>query len=122
LKPLIGLVRDDERFYFPLVSPFMNRIPSDRFPADRQSSMPPPSQPSFRSSDEPDPLKISFLKGPKRKRLAKVRIRLLPSFLAPFIDVFYPLNRPVMLATRANGDATARVSSTFLLCSTMLQF
>ena len=110
-----------ERFPFPLVSPFMNRIPSDRLPADRQPSMPPPSQPSFRSSDEPDPFKISFLKGPKRKRLAKVRIRLLPSFLDTFIDVFYPPNRPVMPATRANEDAMARVSSNFLLlCSTMV--
>ncbi|KAH9995477.1 hypothetical protein BJV77DRAFT_220765 [Russula vinacea] len=41
----------------------------DRFPLDRPS-MPPP-QSSFRSPDEPDPFKISFLKGPKRKRLAK---------------------------------------------------
>jgi len=31
--------------------------------------------------------------------------------LTPFIDVLYPSNRPVMLAIRANGDATAQVSS-----------
>lgn len=49
----------------------MDRIPLDHYPADRHPSMPPPSQSSFRSSDEPDPFKISFLKGPKRKRLAK---------------------------------------------------
>ena len=40
--------------------------------------MPLPAQSSFRSLDEPasDPFKISFLKGPKRKRLAKVRMLL----------------------------------------------
>jgi hypothetical protein len=83
----------------------------DRFPADRHLSMPPPSQSSFRSSDEPDPFKISFLKGPKRKRLAKVRMPFYHPLLTPFIDVLYPFNRPVMLAIRANGDATAQVSS-----------
>ncbi|KAI0255983.1 hypothetical protein BJV78DRAFT_586707 [Lactifluus subvellereus] len=58
----------------------MDRLPLDRFPSDpssattlssSQAAMPPPSQTSFRSSDEPDPFKISFLKHPKRKRLAK---------------------------------------------------
>ncbi|KAN0105104.1 hypothetical protein V8E52_011351, partial [Russula decolorans] len=89
----------------------MDRMPVDRFPADRHLSMPPPSQSSFRSSDEPDPFKISFLKGPKRKRLAKVRMPFYHPLLTPFIDVLYPFNRPVMLAIRANGDATAQVSS-----------
>lgn len=47
--------------------------------------MPPASQASFRSSDDPDPFKISFLKGPKRKRLAKVPYLSLQSVLL-FID------------------------------------
>jgi hypothetical protein len=56
----------------------MDRLP-DRFPSgstptspfsssSTQPTMPPASQ---RTPDEPDPFKISFLKGPKRKRLAK---------------------------------------------------
>ncbi|KAI0305813.1 hypothetical protein B0F90DRAFT_1814671 [Multifurca ochricompacta] len=60
----------------------MDRFTVDRFPSDPSSTsttsfsslqqpIPPTSQTSFRSSDEPDPFKISFLKGPKRKRLAK---------------------------------------------------
>ncbi|KAH9066779.1 hypothetical protein EDB87DRAFT_1801444 [Lactarius vividus] len=59
----------------------MDRLPLDRFPSDSspaspfssstQPTMPPASQTLFRTSDEPDPFKISFLKGPKRKRLAK---------------------------------------------------
>ena len=96
----------------------MDRFPLDRFPADAQSSMPPPSQSSFRSSDEPDPFKISFLKGPKRKRLAKVRIPLLPSFL----DTLYrPLVR-VQQACDACHKSKRRCDGTgqFLLCSSML--
>ncbi|KAI0272575.1 fungal-specific transcription factor domain-containing protein [Gloeopeniophorella convolvens] len=66
----------------------MDRFPLDRFPPEQPAgpaSAPPlatysPSQSSvlpapphtlFRSPDEQDPFKISFLKGPKRKRLAK---------------------------------------------------
>ena len=62
----------------------MDHFPPDRFPSEHPPatsfssshppSMPPP-QSSFRSPDEPDPFKISFLKGPKRKRLAKVCMR-----------------------------------------------
>ena len=73
------------RSAFPLTfSLSMDCSPVDHFPSDSsqtspfssstQPTMPPASQSSFRTSDEPDPFKISFLKGPKRKRLAKVCI------------------------------------------------
>ncbi|KAI9464267.1 hypothetical protein F5148DRAFT_188149 [Russula earlei] len=45
--------------------------PSSAFPSPQPPSVPLTAHSSFRSSDEPDPFKISFLKGPKRKRLAK---------------------------------------------------
>jgi hypothetical protein len=92
----------------------MDLFPPDRFPNDptpatsfsppHPPSMPPPHS-SFRSSDAPDPFKISFLKGPKRKRLAKV-------CCADLLHrhCVYTSNRPAMLATRASGDAMAPVS------------
>ncbi|KAF8273073.1 hypothetical protein EI94DRAFT_1716607 [Lactarius quietus] len=53
----------------------MDRLPVDRFPSSSSPTSPFSSstQPTMplRTSDEPDPFKISFLKGPKRKRLAK---------------------------------------------------
>ncbi|KAH9983895.1 hypothetical protein BJV74DRAFT_848980 [Russula compacta] len=52
----------------------MDHLPQDNPPPPppfSQPVIPLASQSSFRSSDESDPFKISFLKGPKRKRLAK---------------------------------------------------
>ena len=78
----------------------MDHFPLDRFPNEHptptsfSSSSHPPSLPpphsSFHSSDEPDQFKISFLKGPKRKRLAKVCMRIFSqefTVLTPSIDI-----------------------------------
>lgn len=98
----------------PFSTYFMERLPLDHFSSDpplatsfssSQSPMPPPAQTSFRS-DEPDPFKISFLKGPKRKRLAKVRISV-KIFLLTSQIIFLRLAMPV---TRASDDAMALVS------------
>lgn len=86
----------------------MDRIPLDRFPADRHPSMPPPSQSSFRSSDEPDSFKVSFLKGPKRKRLAKVRI---PVFTI-YVDTLHRRFVPVQQACDACHKSKRRCDGT----------
>jgi hypothetical protein len=89
----------------------MDRFPLDRFSSSSHLPMPPPSQSAFRTSDEHDPFKISFLKGPKRKRLAKVPISLIVYTLTtPLISS----NRLVMPATRASDDVMVPVSLHFL--------
>jgi len=99
----------------------MSNFPPDRFPnepppatsfSSPQPSSMPPSQSSLRPSDEPDQFKISFLKGPKRKRLAKVCMLVFSQYnvLTPSIDILYVHIRPAMLVIRASGDATAPVS------------
>lgn len=100
----------------------MDRLPVDHFPSDSsntspfpsstQPTMPPASQASFRTSDEPDPFKISFLKGPKRKRLAKVcipSIQSIHSCLLTALSIPSISDRLVTPAIKANVDVTVLV-------------
>jgi len=101
----------------------MDRFPLDRFSADppqpptfsspQPQPLPPPSQSSLRSSDEPDPFKISFLKGPSAN--ASQRSVYLWSGCCRADPLPHTSNRLATLVTRASGDATALVSSYYFL-------